>query len=66
MSFHHRGIEYHIGQYSQKKESSKFTISIPALKNYFKEIEVKNVDAAHSHAQFLIAEELINNPKRIR
>lgn len=49
MSFHYRGIEYFLGLYS-----TKYTISIPALKNYFKEIEVKKVDAAHSHAQFII------------
>lgn len=61
MSFHYRGTEYFIGLCS-----TKFTISIPAIKNYFKEIEVKKVDAAHSHAQFIIEEELLNNPKRIR
>ncbi|MBD3904449.1 hypothetical protein [Chryseobacterium muglaense] len=61
MSFHYRGIEYFLGLYS-----TKYTISIPALKNYFKEIEVKKVDVAHSHAQFLIEEELLNNPKKHR
>lgn len=61
MSFHHRGIEYFIGLCS-----TKFTISIPALKNYFKEIEVKKIDAAHNHAQFIIEEELLINPKRLR
>ncbi|AZA74757.1 hypothetical protein [Chryseobacterium indoltheticum] len=53
MSFHHRGIEYFIGLYS-----TKFTISIPALKNYFKEIEVKKVDTAHSKAQTIIEDEI--------
>lgn len=53
MSFHHRGIEYFIGLFS-----TKFTVSIPVLKNYFKELEVKKIDTAHAKAQTIIDDEL--------
>jgi hypothetical protein len=53
MSFHHKGIEYFLGLCS-----TTFTISIPAFKNYFKVLEVKKVDTAHSKAQIIIEDEL--------
>jgi len=53
MAFNHKGIEYHIGLIS-----TKFTISIPALKNYFKVIEVKKLDTAHLKAQTIIEDEI--------
>lgn len=59
MSFHHRGIEYFIGLCS-----TKFTISIPAVKNYFKELEVKKIDTAHSKAQTIIEDELSRISKK--
>lgn len=58
MSFHHKGIEYFLGQYAVKKDISKFTISIPTFKNFFKEIEVEKESTAHSKARDLINEEL--------
>lgn len=53
MAFKHKGIEYFIGSCS-----GKITISIPKIKNYFKEIEVKKIDTAHSKAQTIIEDEI--------
>lgn len=53
MPFIHKGIEYHIGIIS-----TRFTISIPAIKNYFKEIEAKKIDSAHNKAQSIIDDEI--------
>jgi hypothetical protein len=53
MAFIHKGIEYYLGGYA-----SKFTVSIPQLKNYFKEIEVTNIKTAHSRAQTTIEDEI--------
>ena len=53
MPFNHKGIEYHIGLIS-----TKFTISRPAIKNYFKEIDTKKIDAVHNIAQSIIEDEI--------
>ncbi|ASK29694.1 hypothetical protein CEY12_06060 [Chryseobacterium sp. T16E-39] len=53
MAFIYKGIEYYIGSYA-----SKFTISIPMIKNYFKEVEAKKSDYAHNIAQTIIEDEL--------
>ncbi|WP_294288502.1 hypothetical protein [uncultured Chryseobacterium sp.] len=53
MGFAHKGIEYFIGLYS-----SKTTLSIPAVNNYFKELELKKIDSAHLKAQNIIEDEL--------
>lgn len=53
MSFQHKGIEYFLCLCS-----TTFTISIPAFKNYFKVLEVKKIDTAHSKAQTIIDDEL--------
>lgn len=53
MGFIHKGIEYYLGGYA-----TKYIISIPQFKNYFKEIEVTSVKTAHSRAQTTIEDEL--------
>lgn len=53
MAFNHNGIDYYIGSCS-----GKLTISIPAVKNYFKILEVKTIDSAHNKAQDIINDEL--------
>lgn len=59
MAFNHRGIEYYIGTFG-----SKVTISIPSIKNYFKELEVKKIDSAHNKAQSIIEDELSRISKK--
>lgn len=53
MPFIYKGIEYHIGIIS-----TRFTISIPAIKNYFKEVNSKEVDYAHNLAKNIIEDEI--------